>query len=140
VHNKYRYGTPKAPIEKALAEGRTVLLEIDLQGARQVRAAAPDAARVPARRAGTSSSSGSSVAAPKTRRSARAVCAPPRRARLAGRVRLPRRQRRRRPPAPSRRWSPRSRADRMIGCRGSAAPASTRFHRHPILEVHHGRT
>ncbi len=46
VHNKYRYGTPKAPIEKALAEGRTVLLEIDLQGARQVRAAAPDATLV----------------------------------------------------------------------------------------------
>lgn len=46
VHNAFRYGTPRAPIEKALAEGRTVLLEIDLQGARQVRAAAPDAALV----------------------------------------------------------------------------------------------
>jgi len=43
VHNRFRYGTPKAPIDAALAEGRTVLLEIDLQGARQVRAAAPDA-------------------------------------------------------------------------------------------------
>ncbi len=43
VHNAYRYGTPKAPIDAALAQGRTVLLEIDLQGARQVRAAAPDA-------------------------------------------------------------------------------------------------
>lgn len=43
VHNRFRYGTPKAPIDRALAEGRTVLLEIDLQGARQVRAAAPDA-------------------------------------------------------------------------------------------------
>ncbi len=41
VHNAFRYGTPRAPIEKALAEGRTVLLEIDLQGARQVRAALP---------------------------------------------------------------------------------------------------
>ncbi|MFE7697460.1 guanylate kinase [Microbacterium keratanolyticum] len=39
VHNRFRYGTPRAPIEKALAEGKTVLLEIDLQGARQVRAA-----------------------------------------------------------------------------------------------------
>jgi guanylate kinase len=39
VHNSYRYGTPRAPIEEALARGRTVLLEIDLQGARQVRAA-----------------------------------------------------------------------------------------------------
>lgn len=46
VHNRFRYGTPKAPIEAALAEGRTVLLEIDLQGARQVRAAAPDATLV----------------------------------------------------------------------------------------------
>lgn len=43
VHNAFRYGTPKAPIDRALAEGRTVLLEIDLQGARQVREAAPDA-------------------------------------------------------------------------------------------------
>ena len=43
VHNKSRYGTPRAPIEAALAEGRTVLLEIDLQGARQVRAADPSA-------------------------------------------------------------------------------------------------
>ncbi len=43
VHNAYRYGTPRAPIEAALAAGRTVLLEIDLQGARQVRQAAPEA-------------------------------------------------------------------------------------------------
>ncbi|UYO98645.1 guanylate kinase [Microbacterium sp. M28] len=43
VHNKSRYGTPRAPIDSALAEGRTVLLEIDLQGARQVRAAEPSA-------------------------------------------------------------------------------------------------
>ncbi|MFT4052671.1 guanylate kinase [Microbacterium sp.] len=43
VHNRYRYGTPKDPIDRALAQGRTVLLEIDLQGARQVHAAAPDA-------------------------------------------------------------------------------------------------
>jgi guanylate kinase len=43
VHNSHRYGTPRAPIERALADGRAVLLEIDLQGARQVRAAMPDA-------------------------------------------------------------------------------------------------
>lgn len=43
VHNHSRYGTPRAPIESALAEGRTVLLEIDLQGARQVRRAEPAA-------------------------------------------------------------------------------------------------
>jgi len=46
VHNAYRYGTPRAPIERALAEGRSVLLEIDLQGARQVRAADPSATLV----------------------------------------------------------------------------------------------
>ncbi|WP_158864422.1 guanylate kinase [Leifsonia sp. AG29] len=43
VHNAYRYGTPRAPIEEALAAGRSVLLEIDLQGARQVRRAMPEA-------------------------------------------------------------------------------------------------
>lgn len=43
VHNAYRYGTPRAPIEGALAEGRNVLLEIDLQGARSVRATMPSA-------------------------------------------------------------------------------------------------
>lgn len=31
------YGTPRAPVESALAGGRSVLLEIDLAGARQVR-------------------------------------------------------------------------------------------------------
>ena len=41
VHNAYRYGTPRPPIDAALARGRSVLLEIDLQGARQVRAAMP---------------------------------------------------------------------------------------------------
>ncbi|WP_448711542.1 guanylate kinase [Microbacterium profundi] len=43
VHNRSRYGTPRAPIDKALSEGKTVLLEIDLQGARQVHAAEPSA-------------------------------------------------------------------------------------------------
>ncbi|WP_442923514.1 guanylate kinase [Microbacterium sp. KUDC0406] len=46
VHNKYRYGTPRGPVDAALGEGRTVLLEIDLQGARQVRAAEPSATLV----------------------------------------------------------------------------------------------
>ncbi|WJL95585.1 guanylate kinase [Microbacterium sp. ET2] len=46
VHNSHRYGTPRRPIEEALAQGRTVLLEIDLQGARQVRAAEPSATLV----------------------------------------------------------------------------------------------
>jgi guanylate kinase len=43
VHNSHRYGTPRGPVERALREGRPVLLEIDLQGARQVRRNAPDA-------------------------------------------------------------------------------------------------
>ena len=43
VHGRASYGTPKAPVEQAIADGRLPLLEIDLQGARQVRAAAPDA-------------------------------------------------------------------------------------------------
>jgi len=43
VHNSYRYGTPRPPIDEALAEGKRVLLEIDLQGARQVRETMPEA-------------------------------------------------------------------------------------------------
>jgi guanylate kinase len=43
VHKQARYGTPRGPVEKALAEGRPALLEIDLQGARQVRQQMPDA-------------------------------------------------------------------------------------------------
>src|SRR6478735_2137898 len=46
VHNRFRYGTPRGPIEAALDAGRPVLLEIDLQGARQVRAAEPSATLV----------------------------------------------------------------------------------------------
>lgn len=38
-----RYGTPRRPVEERLAAGVPVLLEIELQGARQVRAAMPDA-------------------------------------------------------------------------------------------------
>jgi guanylate kinase len=37
------YGTPRGPVEARLHEGEPVLLKIDLQGARQVRAAMPDA-------------------------------------------------------------------------------------------------
>jgi guanylate kinase len=43
VHNRSRYGTPRPPIDKALAEGKSVLLEIDLQGARAVKRAMPEA-------------------------------------------------------------------------------------------------
>ena len=43
VHQSARYGTPRGPVEEALAAGRLALLEIDLQGARQVRSTMPDA-------------------------------------------------------------------------------------------------
>jgi guanylate kinase len=46
VHNSYRYGTPRPPIDAALAEGKRVMLEIDLQGARLVRNAMPEAVLV----------------------------------------------------------------------------------------------
>lgn len=38
-----RYGTPRAPLEAALAEGRVVLLDIEVQGALQVKARLPEA-------------------------------------------------------------------------------------------------
>jgi guanylate kinase len=43
VHQRARYGTPRGPVDEALAAGRPALLEIDPQGARQVREAMPDA-------------------------------------------------------------------------------------------------
>ena len=43
VHGVHRYGTPKGPVRAALAAGRPALLEIDLQGARQVRRSMPEA-------------------------------------------------------------------------------------------------
>ncbi|MGD9960231.1 guanylate kinase [Nocardioides sp.] len=43
VHQAARYGTPRAPVEEALAAGRPAMLEIDLQGARQVRVTMPEA-------------------------------------------------------------------------------------------------
>jgi guanylate kinase len=43
VHNAYRYGTPRGPVDAAIAAGNSVLLEIDIQGARAVRRAMPEA-------------------------------------------------------------------------------------------------
>lgn len=40
------YGTPVGPVREMLATGRHVILEIELQGARQVRRSAPDALQV----------------------------------------------------------------------------------------------
>ncbi|WP_077315963.1 guanylate kinase [Basilea psittacipulmonis] len=41
VHGHY-YGTPKPPIDECLAKGEDILLEIDYQGAKQVRNIYPD--------------------------------------------------------------------------------------------------
>lgn len=43
VHGANKYGTPRKPVEAALARGEKVILEIDLQGARQVKKAMPEA-------------------------------------------------------------------------------------------------
>ncbi len=43
VHGVNRYGTLRSTVESAVAEGKSVLLEIDLQGARQVKEAMPEA-------------------------------------------------------------------------------------------------
>lgn len=43
VHGRNKYGTPRGPVEQKVAEGRPVLLEIDLAGARQVRESLPEA-------------------------------------------------------------------------------------------------
>ena len=43
VHGRNKYGTPRGPVEEKVAEGRPVLLEIDLAGARQVRESLPEA-------------------------------------------------------------------------------------------------
>lgn len=43
VHGEHRYGTPRAPVLEHLAAGQPSILEIDLQGARQVRMSMPEA-------------------------------------------------------------------------------------------------
>lgn len=43
VHGRNRYGTLRRPVEERIARGLPALLEIDLQGARQVRATMPSA-------------------------------------------------------------------------------------------------
>ena len=43
VHGRAKYGTPRRPVEEAIAAGRPAMLEIDLQGARQVRQTMPEA-------------------------------------------------------------------------------------------------
>ena len=43
VHGVNKYGTPRTPVAEALARGEQILLEIDVQGVRQVKAAMPTA-------------------------------------------------------------------------------------------------
>jgi guanylate kinase len=43
VHKSHKYGTPRKPVEDAIAKNQQIILEIDLQGARQVKTAMPDA-------------------------------------------------------------------------------------------------
>jgi guanylate kinase len=40
------YGTPKDNVEKALQQGRVIILEIDVQGAKQVKVVYPDATMI----------------------------------------------------------------------------------------------
>lgn len=40
------YGTPRAPVERAIAAGRSMILDIDVQGAAQVRRAMPEAVSI----------------------------------------------------------------------------------------------
>ncbi|WP_350268842.1 guanylate kinase [Brevibacterium sp. CBA3109] len=43
VHGRHRYGTPSAQVQEKLSQGTPSLLEIDLQGARQVKDKMPGA-------------------------------------------------------------------------------------------------
>lgn len=46
VHGIHRYGTPRQPVLDALNLGKTVVLELDLAGARQVRESMPEATQI----------------------------------------------------------------------------------------------
>ncbi len=41
-----KYGTPRAPIEQALGDGKNVLLEVDVQGGMQIAANMPESVRI----------------------------------------------------------------------------------------------
>lgn len=43
VFGKHAYGTPRRPVEERLSQGRLVILDIDVQGAMQVRESMPKA-------------------------------------------------------------------------------------------------
>ena len=42
----YFYGTPRKPLERCVRTGRDILLDIDVQGARQIKKAYPDAVSI----------------------------------------------------------------------------------------------
>lgn len=42
VFGRHRYGTPAEPVDRAIAEGRLAILDIDVQGAESVRRRRPD--------------------------------------------------------------------------------------------------
>lgn len=46
VFGKDGYGTPREPVEAQLAKGQVVILDIDVQGAAQIRAAMPEACMI----------------------------------------------------------------------------------------------
>ena len=46
IYSGNRYGTPRSEVEPRLAAGRSVVLEIEVQGARQIREAMPEAVQV----------------------------------------------------------------------------------------------
>lgn len=46
VHQKHRYGTLKAWVEEQVRQGDHVVLEVDLEGARQIKERVPDAVTV----------------------------------------------------------------------------------------------
>ncbi len=43
VYGEYSYGTPRAPVENQVEAGQIVILDIDVQGAKQVKEAMPQA-------------------------------------------------------------------------------------------------
>ena len=46
TYSGHRYGTLRSEVERRLEEGKSVVLEIEVQGARQVRAAMPESVQV----------------------------------------------------------------------------------------------
>jgi guanylate kinase len=46
TYSGHRYGTLRSEIDRRLAAGRSVVLEIEVQGARQVRAAMPESVQI----------------------------------------------------------------------------------------------